>query len=458
MQIPGELIYQIIHELYVSLEQHSQALLQLQKDVLSTSPAGCRYGLTSMFEQHITDRSQFASLCLVSRLFCNFAQPLLHRCFQDKESILFWAGDLCFAPFMRTLLGRPNLARQVRKLRLQLCHNTPLERPGYPYHPLDDTAAAELNKQLNTASLELTGEEWIYHDDSRLLLLFALCKNTEELHLTCNTGCSRLSENMGRLWALRSDDDEELENVYKLKVARYADLIFQQLTKLRHLTYHYLYLSQDEIPDFWDLRPFLQLPQLTRLHLNQVFLMTSDSYDDQHIKFFNLSEVQFENSLWTVDGVEDLFRYCPQLKVLKLGLSTHVEGDKDRCSLNFERLGDALRQYGTGLTKFTIDARGAYGYDVDEPSYNPLLGSLKPLVCLRELYCPLVQLIHIWDNDFTHYELVGPHGTEGFIQNPALFLRLQEEILPDSIKHVYLLDQPIPDSESSTLLDYSRPL
>ncbi|KAI5203677.1 hypothetical protein E4T39_04040 [Aureobasidium subglaciale] len=69
-----------------------------------------------------------ANLCLTSKTMCSFAQPVLHRSFVNDYNVFEQYADeddsdLRFPTsleyFLRTLLERPDLAGQVRSLRLQ---------------------------------------------------------------------------------------------------------------------------------------------------------------------------------------------------------------------------------------------------------------------------------------------------------------------------------------------------
>ncbi|KAI5204025.1 hypothetical protein E4T38_04828 [Aureobasidium subglaciale] len=80
------------------------------------------------FEEWQLATRTLANLCLVSRTMCSFAQPVLYRSFVNDYDVFEQYADeddsdlrspTSLEYFLRTLLDRPDLAGQVRSLRLQ---------------------------------------------------------------------------------------------------------------------------------------------------------------------------------------------------------------------------------------------------------------------------------------------------------------------------------------------------
>ena len=197
-------------------------------------------------------------------------------------------------------------------------------------------------------------------------------------------------------------------------------------------------------------------PELSDVYLDRLYLENRPVAGSMAIAYTNLTTVVFSNSIWTIGGVRDLLISCPQLKILQLSASI-CDSDWETCALDFPRLRQALCQYGRFLESLTIDARGALGYEdvrefVGAEEYFPLLGSLEELAGLRELRVPLVQLLDVPD-----IEIYFENNREtrlGHSWRSELSDRLLEEVLPDSIESVVLLDHRVTDDGSSIVLGY----
>lgn len=89
-------------------------------------------------------RRQFASLCIVSKLFCKIAQPLLYKVFHNIEDGCSRMRRLdCF---LTTLIDRPDLAAQVQEISLELYYN-----PNYSDYRTDKAFTESIEKLQRAA-------------------------------------------------------------------------------------------------------------------------------------------------------------------------------------------------------------------------------------------------------------------------------------------------------------------
>lgn len=463
MRLPGDLVYRIIHDEYLFLTRINEGLLQVQKLNGISSGGENEYGsymhVQDMWlKAYIPERAHFASLCLVSRLFYDIAQPLLYRSFRNEDAEIQNA-DPRLELFLRTILDRPDLANKVRRVELNVLCTSESARSSFSLN-CSKNEWSEVSEQVDAASQQSTGTVWNRSSGSRLKLLLTLCTRIETIHMVSvmNYAFLRYVPEHQRSKPY-CDEDDRLQPISSTSdilfpAQRALDCEQLQPTDLKLLTY-------DHIPDkdvdeeycsFWALESCLRSPQLTRLCVTRSRLSRS-LLSEKPPTHPGLTVVNLRNSVWTSIGVRDLLRYSPTLKVLKLISSIFENGsDWSDWDLDFPALGKVLRQYGTRLTHLTVDARGAFGYETDETEYEHLLGDLKSLVSLRELCIPLVQLLTLSDKlKDDYFELERQVCLESSSELSTL---LKKEVLPDSIATVHLLDHFHWNSKSSLLLEY----
>lgn len=287
---------------------------------------------------------------------------------------------------------------------------------------------------------------WESDHSLKYVVLSTLCADIETLHIACGTeDCDWFLNLFSPREHLHSDGDGQLA------IGAHTEInsSVRPFHGLISLTYQCLDLEIYE--EFWLFKDVWLLTLLSEIHLDQFCLETSVPSVTDSIRF-NLVEIYFTNSIWTVDGVRDLLIVSPQLKLLELQCKRHQMEEDEGCELDFPRLGDILRQHGTNLTHLTIDARGSIDYGDQEAGYMPLIGNLKSLTCLRKLCIPLVQLLDISAENSNSY--FSRPIQFGIYCDLPLSMKLREEILPSSIKIVHLLNHGSPISKSSILLEY----
>ena len=451
MRLPEDVIYYMIRNKYLAMSQSLPFRAVPLSFAISRS---LRHFCSPALDRFNEERAHFATLCLVCKLFRDIAQPFLYTSFPLDQSE---AGEERMNGYLITLLDRPDLVLHVCNLGIHMVES-----------PDEDSYDGEYSKdyvqQLEMASLKLKGQNLMLEDLSRLeehvikyQILLALCTKLESLEM-----------------ASRSDDYEWLlvslensmtmpEDEYKISfiaVPPYPHLLFQSLQR-----FTFQFLEPELYEEFWKFRSFLSLPSLTHLYLDRFFIWQWRK-SIATLPPSNLVEIHLRNVLWRVLGVKDLLIICTNLRVLELICPPFYGSEYMVCELDFPQLGSVLCQYGTRLTNLTVDIRGAFdrdAHEIEEDEYHPLLGSLKPLVCLCSLTVLAEQLLTLPDLNY-HFSQDRPIDeyednwdllTDKYEDNwLGLSERLKDKILPDSIEHVQLLNRSYWPNPSGISLHY----
>lgn len=229
-----------------------------------------------------------------------------------------------------------------------------------------------------------------------------------------------------------------------------------RLAHLQHLTYNDRGHRRKDFCDFWDFESCFNLPSLRHIRLSRVDLfgrMSTTPLLDNHF-----TEIYLHDSTWSVEAAEWLLHGSPRLRVLELVSSTvgNIDFGGELRDLEFPRLGRALCQYGTSLTRLTIDCYGSDGFENTENCYS-LLGSLKELVNLRYLDVPMLQLLGPLSTDHFLHEAAQAEGDENYPVDYLWSLSdvLISSILPESIVQVILLNHRSRSSPYSIRMRYA---
>lgn len=434
--VPYEVVQIIIEAGYTQMMQYRQ--LRGYVKYVHSSPE-------TIHDAYISRRAHFASLCLVSRSFHGIAQPLLYKVFHDTESGCGWM--LRLDRFMRTLIDRPDLAAQVNDISMELLYH-----PARVDYPFTRDVPSLLKKFFATLRRRLPGRvmDNDYHDitGNRQVLLLSLCENLATFRLTC----TKVFVKYHRLADLVTAPEVEAVNANSTIRSDQANTA-QLLRNLQHFSCHFIEDFKCEQIGIFE--SYFRLPRMSNIVLENFHLARPSNV---RVQYSSLRVFRVIDSTWSTAGVEYLLEQSPCLQVLELKhtacASTREEDlDSDLLDVDFDDLGEVLRTYGSSLIDLTIDPRGVSTYNnTDNEDYLALLGDLKPLDQLRSLSCPLIQLLDL------------PHADDYFDQaaqsdhysRAILSTRLAEEILPDSIKYVTLLDHN--GSSSPICLEYPERL
>lgn len=451
MSVPEDVICHLLMNEYLDLHHR-----RLQTTICRLDASG------TGIKHYKVERAHFASLCLVAKVFCWIAQPLLHRVFDDRGGFEeAHRSEL----FLRTLLYRPDLAVQVRQISFDLSSLSPAERgpKGNSLTPLFQRLEEDAYSSIMTDAHLSLSDVFPVRSETKHSVILTLCQNLDSLQFSCATGdqydCHWLLDRMQTSW----NETEKERYIPKAVAAPIGLGPAQQLRDIRYVgNFGFDNLSS---PPATLYETCFQLHLLTFLCLERVALYAW-TYTVSREFSTNLGEIHLHNSSWEIDAIDVLMSQSPRLRVLEMSSASPVVRDgveiyedieiyeEDPCSLNFRSLGRVLCKRGTSLVKLTIDTRQALYYNTNavEGDYIPLLGSLKALVCLRSLTVPLIQLLDLPDPD-SFFSLNGTSNDHRQLKE-TLADQLAHEILPRSIQRVMLLDHRSRSSDLNVLFEF----
>ncbi|KAF2811429.1 uncharacterized protein BDZ99DRAFT_518705 [Mytilinidion resinicola] len=230
------------------------------------------------------------SIALASRTFKDLVTPILYSTFSaleyapDRDNL---TAPMCF--FLRTLIESPRLVKHVKDFKWEICNQLDAEKAlsAAEFEQVFQKAR-DLNLHLNTPfwNILMDMKDATRDMDPLVAILLHLLPNLEKLSLTMVT-----------------IEDGFPEYLYPRPG---GVLTIDTLTKVRALRLD----AEDNMGDFVDLMPWLQLPSQTALSLGAIAL----DINVPTLGPLNLTSINIEGGFVEQPCLEGLLKSCQKLK------------------------------------------------------------------------------------------------------------------------------------------------
>lgn len=360
-----------------------------------------------------TNLATLASISLASKAFNRVARPHLWHTLDIGPHVQngYWRR------LVSSVLQRPDTARLVQYLHT---HSWEFRWVSAPpgYHGERLRAALEPQLQSTIDGLPCspefkqnlqTGMEEGWEDADYALLLW-LCTNLKK-------------------WELDSPHPVEESLVFAAIREAVADqtLVSSEQTPrpLQHVREIKIEHGDTEnSTDLGNISDVLRLPALDTFRGRMLSCDHDTTSFPQSLRS-SIKRLFLDFSLIDGNGLRTLLTACSDLETLSIQWGSSIVGP---ARIEYDRMGQALRQYGRKLKTLRLRPEEAETFEDDEDSYPPL-GSLKQLTLLRTLTLPYVAL-------FGGADLSGDRS--------PIWLR---DVLPASLKTLRIADADVEEDE-----------
>lgn len=283
--------------------------------------------------------------------------------------------------------------------------------------------------------------------DAWFTVYVSVLPNLELLELTMRNGCRLLLSLVREVakqnaWQLSLDaqdanaqgsQSQSVETLETDSTLMRPNLSSRPLSRLEEL--RVTYYDTEYALQLAPIQDLFLLPQLTTFRgyavdLDTTFTTVGNNNVSPHSK---LRHVYLEASLADADGIRNLLRACPCLETLSIHWGDATIGVS---MLDFELIGNALRECGTNLETFDLDCRSCLAYTSGD--WSGKIGDIQSLERLKNLSLPQDVLLGSED-ELLKMDNVGDDsdsdGEEAEFDLESVSL---EPLLPDSLETLRL--------------------
>ena len=378
-------------------------MAQLPEELLSHICSFLRIGAGSKASSDDPDKlSTLLNISLANRALNRAARPHLYHTLhvipsENLRSVL------------RTLSQSPETARLVQHLYTEAwMSRSELEVTQSQPNPAESDLRAQLLDAVDGLQVSSTLRQEIHDgverglEEAELSLLLCLCVN---LKFWETESCYRFEETtvpkVIREAEVNQGADGEVPTMQPLQHLREVDIAHADTEGYMELT---------------ELEGIFQLPALETFRGR---MLKCDSLTELSEGLRSkVKQIYLESSLIDGFGLQTLLHACPDVQTLSLHWGNSMVGVS---RLDFDAMGDALRQHGTHVSTLRLRAGEAFTLDSNAETLPPL-GDLKPLTSLRTLTVPYAALLG---------------GSDVASEQPQEWL---QEVLPSSLKTLRVTD------------------